>query len=163
MAGFETDVVPGKEPLRERMPEYLAKFSLGVAGCAALGLIFVWASDASFAQGFGYAMVGLGAIFLLSGGVAGGGVGGGYSNMGGSAGEGAQGATFDHASRYQAGAAAHDDRDVLRQQMFGAFGDPRERSRKRLRREVNPQAFWHVVAGFSYFALGGALVLSLAA
>lgn len=136
------------------MPDYLALFGLGIAGCLITGLIVVVVSPNSFAAGFGYAMIGLGVILVLAGGVA----GGGYANLG----VGAIGTMFGSDIRAQPGSATEDDPEEVRKEVFGRRGNPRERLRKGLRPEANPRAFWQVIGGSAYFALGTAIVLRFA-
>ena len=136
------------------MPDYLALFGVGVAGCLVVGLIVVAVSTNSFAAGFGYAMIGLGTVLVLSGGVS----GGGYANLG----AGALGTMFGSSSRHEAGLAEGDDPEDLQREVFGKRGDPRERLRKGLRPEANPRAFWQLIGGSTYFALGTAIVLQFA-
>jgi hypothetical protein len=136
------------------MPDYLALFGIGIAACLAGGLLVVLVSDSSFAAGSGYTMIGLGTILVLAGGVA----GGGYANLG----VGALGAMFGSNLRQQEGSAADDDPEELRKQLYGRRGDPRERLRKGLRPQANPRAFWQVIGGSAYFALGTAIVLRFA-
>ncbi len=139
-----------KLPLRDRMPDYLALFGLGIAASVVVGLVVVVVSAYSFVAGTGYSMIGLGVLLVLSGGV----VGGGYANLG----AGALGTMFGAGVRQQEGAAADDDPEELRGEVFGRR-DPRERLRKGLRPEANPRAFWQVIGGSAYFALGTAIVL----
>ena len=150
----ETPTAVGKLPLRDRMPDYLALFGIGIAGCLVGGLIVVIVSSNSFAAGSGYIMIGLGAVLLLAGGV----TGGGYANLG----VGALGTMFGSNLRQQEGSAEEDDPEELRRQVFGRRGDPRERLRKGLRPEANPRAFWQVIGGFAYFVLGTVIVLRFA-
>jgi len=152
MARNEAEGITTQLSLRDRMPDYLALFGSGIAACAAMGLVVVAASDNSFAAGFGYAMIGLGVLMLLAGGVA----GGGYANLG----VGALGTMFGAGLRQHEGSADEDDPEELRKQVFGRGGDPRERLRKGLRPEANPRAFWQVIAGSVYFAMGTAIVVS---
>jgi hypothetical protein len=99
-------------------------------------------------------MVGLGTLLVLAGGVA----GGGYANLG----AGALGTMFGSSVRHQPGSAAEDDPEEVRSEVFGRRGDPHARLRKGLRPEANPRAFWQVIGGSAYFALGTAIVLQFA-
>lgn len=141
-------------PLRDRMPDYLALFGIGIALSAVVGVVVIAISGHSFASGLGYSMIGLGTVMLLSGGVA----GGGYANLG----VGALGTMFGSELRRPEGSAEHDDPEELRRQVFGKRMDPKERLRRGLRPEANPRAFWQVVGGFAYFALGTIVILTLA-
>ncbi len=133
------------EPLRERMPIYLRVFALGFGVAAAVGLVWGAFSGASFVQGVAWAVLAYGVLLLLFGGA----TGGGYTNIG----VGAVGSIFGGRHQYDADPS---DPDVRR----GGVGkvDPRERLRKGLRPAANPTAFWQVVAGFAYVAIGVALL-----
>lgn len=150
----DTPAAAVKLPLRERMPDYLALFGLGIVGCLIGGIIVVIVSQYSFASGFGYTMIGLGVLLVLSGGVS----GGGYANLG----AGALGTMFGSGLRNQEGPADEDDPEALRREVFGRRRDPRERLRRGLRPEANPRAFWQVIGGSTYFALGTVIVLQFA-
>lgn len=150
MAHHETSGV-GELGLRDRMPDYIALFGSGVAVGAAVGLLVVWLSDTSFAAGFGYSLIGIGVLMLLAGGVS----GGGYANLG----VGALGTMFGAGLRAEPGNSQDDDPEELRKEVFGRRGDPRERLRRGLRPEANPRAFWQVLAGFAYFAIGTFIVI----
>ncbi len=140
--------------LRERMPDYLAMFAVGIGVSVTVGLIVTWVSSHSFVAGFGYSMIGLGVVLLLAGGVS----GGGYGNLG----VGALATMLGSEVRAQPTDTADEDPAELRRQVFGRRGDARERLRKGLRPEANPRAFWQVIAGFAYFGLGTYIVIALA-
>lgn len=154
MARYEAPPDETQLPLRDRMPDYLALFASGLALAALVGLLVVWFSDSAFASGFGYALIGIAILMLLSGGV----TGGGYANLG----AGALGTMFGTGLRNPEGGSEDDDAEELRKQVFGGRGDPRERLRKGLRPEANPRAFWQVIGGLSYFALGTWIVIQFA-
>ena len=153
MDSHDTSAI-GKLALRDRMPDYLALFGVGIAVCLVSGLIVVLMSKHPFAAGFGYSMIGLGTLLVLAGGVA----GGGYANLG----AGALGTMFGSSLRQQEGSAEDDDPEELRREVFGRRRDPHERLRKGLRPEANPRAFWQVIGGSTYFAMGTAIVLQFA-
>lgn len=140
--------------LRERLPDYLALFASGLAAAAVVGLLVVATSDRSFLTGFGYALIAIAVLMMLAGGVS----GGGYANLG----AGALGTMFGTQLRNPEGDAEDDDAEELRKQVFGKRGDPRERLRKGLRPEANPRAFWQVIGGFAYFAIGTWIVIRFA-
>ncbi len=127
--------------LRERMPEYLATFGVGLLAAALVGALIAAFSSADLTGGVGYTIIALGVVYLLAGGAS----GGGYTNMA----LGATGSIFGGRGRLDEDV---DDPDVRR----GALPktDPMERLRKGLRPEANPRAFWQVIGGFSYIAIG---------
>ena len=151
MARYEAPPEETALSLRDRMPDYLALFATGLGVAALIGLLVVWLSDYAFATGFGYSLIGIAILMLLSGGV----TGGGYANLG----AGALGTMFGTGLRNPEGDSDDDDAEELRKQVFGGRGDPRERLRKGLRPEANPRAFWQVVGGFVYFVLGTWIVI----
>jgi hypothetical protein len=136
-------------PLRERMPEYLATFGAGLAVAGLVGALIGLLSSAAFFDAVGYTILGLGVVFLLAGGAS----GGGYTNMA----LGATGSLFGGRGRIDEDV---DDPDVRR----GALPktDPMERLRKGLRPPANPRAFWQVIGGFAYIAVGVVVVELLA-
>jgi hypothetical protein len=113
-------------PLRERLPEYLAIFALGlttaVVPALAIGLIF----DLGFYAAVGYTLLALGLFCLLGGGAS----GGRYSALGLGAGAGRLKFVYD------------EDPNVL------------EDLRHARRPGRNPAAFWMVLAGFAYLGIG---------
>lgn len=126
-------------PLRDRMQEYLTLFGMGIAAAAAAGVFFSLVTASTFASAFGYSLVGLAVALLLGGGLA----GSGLKDLG----AGAVGAMLGSSAR----SAGSPDRP-----------SPRERLRAGLRPEANPRAFWQVIGGFAYFALGAWIVLQFA-
>lgn len=154
MARFDAPPEELSLSLRDRLPDYLALFATGLVVAAACGLLVFWASDTSFTSGFGYSLIGISILMFLSGGVS----GGGYANLG----AGALGTMFGSQLRTPEGDAQDDDAEELRKQVFGRRGDPRERLRKGLRPEANPRAFWQVIGGAAYFALGTWIVIQFA-
>jgi hypothetical protein len=146
MTDYEMPADEANLPLRDRMPDYLALFGTGLGVAAVVGLLVHFLTDFNFAAGFGYALIGIAILMLLSGGV----TGGGYANLG----AGALGTMFGSGLRNSEGDSDDDDAEELRKQVFGKRGDPRERLRKGLRPEANPRAFWQVIGGFAYFVMG---------
>ena len=131
--------------LRERAPEYLAVFGVGLAVAAVIGAIVAGFTSAGLGEAIGYTIVMLGVIFLLAGGAS----GGGYTNMG----LGAVGRMF--------GGRTSDEEivdDVEARRGGRVRVDPHERLRRGLRPEANPRAFWQVIGGFAYLAVGIAVV-----
>ena len=126
-------------PLRDRMPEYLTVFGFGLAAAAAAGVLFSLVSSSTFAAAFGYSLVGLSVALLLGGGLA----GSGLKDLGAAA----AGALFGSSAPSGPSSPAP---------------DPRERLRRGLRPEANPRAFWQVMGGFAYFAIGTWIVLQFA-
>jgi len=151
MARYDAPPEELKLSLRDRLPDYLALFASGLVVGAGVGLLIMWVSDTPFSAGFGYSLIGIAMLMLMSGGVS----GGGYANLG----AGALGTMFGSQFRTPEGEAEDDDVEELRKQVFGRRGDPRERLRKGLRPEANPRAFWQVIGGFLYFALGTWIVI----
>lgn len=140
---------PDALPLRERLPEYLIVFGLGLVATAVCGGLASLLSDATFAAGFGYSLVILAMYMLLSGGLS----GGGYRDLG----AGLVGTLLSSRSRPEEGEADFGNgTDSDRRQ------DARARLRRGLRPEANPRATWQVIGGFGYFALGTWIVLQFA-
>jgi hypothetical protein len=132
-------------PLRERIPEYLAVFGVGLGVAALIGALIGALSAASMVDAVGYTIVMLGVVFLLAGGAG----GGGYTNMS----MGAIGSLFGGRGRIDENVDDAEARRGGRPNM-----DPRERLRRGLRPEANPRAFWQVIGGFAYIAIGVAVV-----
>jgi len=136
-------------PLRERLPGYLAAFGIGLAAGAAVGVIVWLATSARLSDAIGYTYSALGAVLLLVGGVR----GSGYSGRG-ATGRGAVGRGLG---------AAGEAAGPLDQRGDATRLDPVERRRRRLMAPPNPAAFWQVVAGCAYLAIGVLLTMLLAA
>ncbi len=132
-------------PLRERLPDYVVVFGIGLVAAAVVGGVISAVSTASVADGIGYTIILLGVVFLLAGGA----TGGGYTSLG----MGAVGAMFG-ARRFDDGDGAGSDVGARRE-----APDPYERLRRGLRPEANPRAFWQVVAGIGYVAIGLLVVI----
>lgn len=131
-------------PLRDRFPEYLAVFGVGLGAAVIVGLL-VGISSVPLGDAVGYSIVMLGVVFLLAGGAS----GGGYTNMG----IGWVGSFFG------ARLPPDGDADGVGVSRSGrAKVDPRERLRRGLRPAANPRAFWQVIGGFGYVAVGIALL-----
>ncbi len=135
-------------PLRDRLPEYLALFGVGLLAAGVVGAIIGALSSAGITNAIGYTMLGLGVVLLLAGGS----TGGGYTNMA----LGATGSLFGGRGRVDEDV---DDPDVRRGGLPKT--DPMDRLRKGLRPEANPRAFWQVIGGFAYIATGVLIVLNL--
>jgi len=135
----------GQLSLRERIPEYLAVFGTLLAGAIGVGLAVGMISDVAVTSSIGYTVMLLGVVLLLAGGAS----GGGYTNMG----VGAVTAMFQPRR-------TDEDHDEL-SEAWGRTGrtDPKERLRRGLRPEANPRAFWQVIGGISYVAIGLAFVV----
>ncbi len=116
-------------PLRERMPEYLVIFGVGLAGGVVVGLVIGLIFGVPGYAAVGYTLFALGLFCLLGGGAA----GGRYTNLGLGAGAGRVKFVYDG------------DPNVLAELRGG------------LRPGRNPAAFWMVVAGFLYGAIGLAI------
>jgi hypothetical protein len=130
--------------LRDRMPEYLAVFAVGFAVSAVVGLLVGLLKHGSLWSAMGYTVMLLGIVMMLAGGAS----GGGYTHLG----AGAVGAAL--------GGRRTDEDDSGSQ--AGTGQDPMDRLRKGLRPEANPRAFWQVIGGILYIALG-AVIVTLAA
>lgn len=128
-------------PLRDRLPEYLAVFGIGFGVAAAIGLIIGLVTDVTVLSGISYTIMMLGIVYMLAGGAS----GGGYTNM-------SLGAFERMFSGRRSADDNLDDPDARRGKTVRM--DPRERLRKGLRPEANPRAFWQVIAGIGYVAVG---------
>ncbi len=133
-------------PLRERMPDYLATFGIGLAASAALGVVVWLVSDVSAASSIGYTIILYGVVLLLAGGA----TGGGYTNLG----VGAVGAMFGTRR------ADEEQDDIDESWRRSPRIDPHERLRRGLRPEANPRAFWQVVGGALYVGIGLLIVVT---
>ena len=142
LPGMEAMPIP-VEPLRERMRGYLAVFAMGVGAAVVIGSIVWLATSAGFAEALGYTFLGLGTLLLLTGGAR----GGGYSNLG----IGAVEAVFGGRNRAQDDYVSDEE---LRRGEVMKKRDPMARLRRGLRPQANPTAFWQVIAGFLYIAIG---------
>ena len=127
-------------PLRDRIPEYLAVFGIGLVASVALGLL-IGLSSMPTGDAVGYVVIGLGVVLMLAGGA----TGGGYTNMG----MGYIGSMFSARTRPDDDV---EDADVRRGGR--AKVDPHERLRRGLRPEANPRAFWQVMGGVAYVMVG---------
>jgi len=130
-------------PLRDRIPEYIVVFAVGFGASAGIGLVIGLVTGGSIWSAVGYTVMLLGVVMMLAGGA----TGGGYTHLGG----GAIGAAFG-GRRVDEEEQEHQDRRLGRTQ------DPMERLRKGLRPESNPRAFWQVIAGVLYIAIGIVIV-----
>lgn len=134
MDAFEDPPEEDVLPLRDRMPDYLAVFGIGLAACVAVGVVIWWISDVKLASSVGYTVILYGVVLALAGGA----TGGGYTSLG----MGAVGAMF---GSQRTDEAAEGGKVRI---------DPQERLRQGLRPEANPRAFWQVIAAVVYVALG---------
>lgn len=137
------------EPLRERFPDYAATFTVGLAIMLVLGLLWGLASEASLLEGMAWSLM-LGGVLLL---LIGGATGGGYANLG----LGAMTTVFGGRQNYDEDVT---DEDIRRGKVKKR--DAGERLRKGLRPPPNPTAFWQVIGGICYIALGVFLLETLA-
>lgn len=118
------------------MPDYLATFGIGLVVSSAIGLIFWLITDTPLASSVGYTVILYGVVLLLAGGAS----GGGYTHLG----MGAMGALF--------GTRRVDEPQPEADSSFKLT--PQERLEKGLRPGANPRAFWQVVGGALYIAIG---------
>jgi len=130
-------------PLRDRIPEYLTVFAAGLGASAGVGLLIGLIFGQSLWSGVGYTVIMYGVVMLLAGGAS----GGGYTNLG----AGAIGAAFS-------GRRFDEEGQEDQERQAGQRQDPLERLRKGLRPEANPRAFWQVIAGVVYIAMGISIV-----
>jgi hypothetical protein len=142
---------PAVPPLRERFSGYLVAFCLGLAAGGVLGVVIWLATSARLIDTVGYTYSALGALLLLVGGVR----GSGYLSPA----AGAPGSPTERGD----GPAREGAADPWR--MVGRRGglDAVERRRRRLLAPANPAAFWQVVAGCAYLAVGVVLTVLCAA
>ena len=128
------------------MPGYLMAFGLGLALTAVIGLIWSAATRATLVEGIAYTWQTWGVVMLLVGGA----TGGGFTNISlGSAGTLFGGRTMDIDELRAAQDSGHTGVSVGRLRR-----DPMDRLKQRLRPEANPMAFWQVVGGVAYIAVG---------
>lgn len=130
-------------PLRERFPDYLKAFALGVAATAVLGVVVWLLTGLRFSHALGYTWIFSGTFLLLVGGAR----GGGYSNLSLGAVEALIG------GRNRTDDDVEEDAD-LRHGRVMKRRDPMDRLRRGLRPPPNPTAFWQIIAGFLLIALG---------
>lgn len=130
-------------PLRDRIPEYLTVFAVGLVASVGVGLLIGFIFGQGIWNGVGYTIVMFGVVMLLAGGAS----GGGYTNLG----AGAIGAAFG-------GRRTDEENPEHQERRTGQHHDPMERLRKGLRPEANPRAFWQVIAGVLYIAIGIGIV-----
>jgi hypothetical protein len=134
--------------LRERLPDYLKAFGAGLGITVAIGLVLWLVTSFTFEHAIGYTWLFTGVLLWLIGGAR----GGGYTNLSVGAAEalvGGRNRTDDDL----------DDDDDLRYGKTVKRRDPMSRLRKGLRPPPNPTAFWQIVAGGVFIALG--LILTL--
>jgi hypothetical protein len=122
-------------PLRERMPEYLAPFGIGLAATVAVGIVIWLISDIGLSSTIGYTTILYGVVFLLVSGA----TGGGHVNLG----VGAVGSMF--------GGRRLDDSETGVESSSGnreriASSD---RLAKGLCPDADPRAFWQVLEACS--------------
>lgn len=134
------------EPLRERLPEYVAVFAAGAAGLTAVALLIFALTDNGLTSTLGYTFIFGGTFLLLVGGAR----GGGYTNL-------SLGAVEALAGGRNRTDDDFEDDDDLRRGNILKQRDPMERLRRGLRPPKNPTAFWQSIAGFAYMAIGAPL------
>jgi hypothetical protein len=145
MGRFDDDEREDAMPLRDRLPDYGAVFGVGLAACVAVGLVVWVVSTVSLASSIGYTVILYGVVLMLAGGA----TGGGYTNLG----MGAVGAMF--------GSRRTDEPHENLGRTWSGSGrvDPAERLERGLRPDANPRAFWQVIGGLAYLAIGLAVVV----
>ena len=132
-------------PLRDRLPEYLVVFGIGLVAAAAIGAVIGAITDPAVVNSIGYTIMFLGVVLLLAGGA----MGGGYTNLG----IGAIGAMFGTRR------ADEEEMDWEGRRKGGSSTGSSDRLKKGLRPPRNPRAFWQIVGGLAYMAIGFVVVL----
>jgi hypothetical protein len=145
MESFDAEANDLQLPLRDRMPDYLATFGIGLAATFAVGIVIWLISDIGLSSTIGYTTILYGFVFLLAGGA----TGGGYVNLG----VGAVGSMF--------GGRRLDDSETGVESSSGnreriASSD---RLAKGFHPDANPREFWQVLGGMLYIAIGLAIVI----
>lgn len=131
-------------PLRDRLPEYLVVFGIGLVAAAAIGAVIGAITDPAVVNSIGYTTMFLGVVLLLAGGA----MGGGYTNLG----IGAIGAMFGTRR------ADEEEMDWEGRRKGGSSTGSSDRLKKGLRPPRNPRAFWQIVGGLAYMAIGFVIV-----
>jgi hypothetical protein len=129
--------------LRERFPDYLKAFGLGVVATGAFGVVLWLITSLRFEHAIGYTWIFAGTFLLLVGGAR----GGGYANMSLGAAEALVGGRNRTDDDVEGDAELRHGRVMKRR-------DPMDRLRKGLRPPPNPSAFWQIIAGFLLIGLG---------
>ena len=129
-------------PLSERMPDYIVTFTIGLVASLTIGLVVWYFGDSSLSSSLGYTVILYGTVLLLAGGAS----GGGYTSLG----MGALG-TFFGTRRID---------DVYETGPLPGAPSPKERLRRGLRPDANPRAFWQVIGGAIYVAVGLSIVIN---
>ena len=142
---FDVDPADVQLPLRDRMPDYLATFGIGLVVTFAIGILIWLISDIGLSSTIGYTTILYGVVFLLAGGA----TGGGYVNLG----VGAVGSMFG-GRRLDGSEPGLESQGQNRKKM-----DSSERLAKGLRPEANARAYWQVMGGLLYIAIGLAIVI----
>lgn len=143
MESFDAEADEHQLSLRDRMPDYFATFGIGLAATFAIGFGIWLISDIGLSSTIGYTTILYGVVFLLAGGA----TGGGYVNLG----VGAVGSMF--------GGRRLDDSEPGLDSQNRKRTNSSERLEKGLRPEANPRAFWQVMGGVAYIAIGLAIVI----
>lgn len=134
--------------LRERFPDYLRAFGLGVVVTAGVGIVLWFLTSFTLEHAIGYTWLFTGVLLWLVGGAR----GGGYTNLSIGATEALVGGRNRTDDDYV-------EDDELRSGKTMKRRDPMDRLRRGLRPPPNPTAFWQIVAGAGFIALGLALTL----
>lgn len=130
-------------PLRERFPDYVKAFGLGVAATGAFGIVLWLITSLRLEHALGYTWIFAGVTLLLVGGAR----GGGYTNLSLGAAEALVGGRNRTDDNYEEDADLRHGKSMKRR-------DPMDRLRRGLRPPPNPTAFWSIIAGFLLIALG---------
>ncbi len=138
---------PEELPLSQRMPGYLKSFGLGLVLSAVAGGLIGLLSSSRVLVAVGYTILFYGIILLMAGGTS----GGGYRNLT----LGSVEALFGARSTVDDDLSAPDADNAEKPR------DPMARLRAGLRPEANPRAFWQVIGGFGYLAIGLGIVVAM--
>lgn len=137
----------GELAFAERVPIYAKLFGIGLLATAGLGLAIGLLTSVDVMAAFAYSLVALAVILMMSGGT----TGGGYTNLGVGA--------FTNMFGGRREIEGVDDMELVRNPRRSM--DLEDRLRRGLRPGPNPQAFWQVVAGLSYLAIGVAILMAI--
>lgn len=145
MDSFDPGIEEAPLSLRDRLPDYLATFGIGLAAASGVGIVIWLISDIKISSTIGYTTILYGVVLLLAGGAS----GGGYANLG----IGAVGSMFG-GRRLDDSEPGLESPGQNRKRV-----DASQRLARGLRPEANPRAFWQVIGGLVYIAIGLAVVI----
>jgi len=152
---------PAGRRLAERMAEYAALFAAGLGAAAAVAVLVVLFSSAGLFTSFGNTLIVLGGAMLLTGGIG----GGGYSHLSAEAIDTVLGRTRRRGDAESASGQEPDPPPERHQPPPSSITErrgPPTTGTQRGRHGPNPRAFWQVMAGFAYMAIGAVFILWIA-